>query len=138
MKKPLPILFCLLILILAIRPFISIAQNTDYELSFNSVTSDYVEISNGSAVIANKTAFTISGWVNPQSDNNHSGFFGFRNNTDADFYLLQLQNTNNVEARFRNSTGMQFDIIGANLLDFNQWQHLTFSYDGSWLRLYKN
>lgn len=128
----------LLLMLWVIHPFISITQTTDYELLFNSATSDYVEISSGSAVIANKTAFTISGWVNPQLDNSHSGLFGFRNNTDADFYLLQLQNTNNVEARFRNSIGIQFDIIGTNLLDFNQWQHLAFSYDGSWLRLYKN
>jgi len=59
---------------------------------------------NASSVITNKTEFTISGWVNPQIDNSHSGLFGFRNNTDSDFFILQLQNTNNVEARFRNST----------------------------------
>ena len=66
---------------------------------------------NASSVIANKTAFSMSGWVYPQSDVSHSGLFGFRNNTDSDFYLLQLQNTNNIEARFRNSGGTNYDII---------------------------
>ena len=110
----------------------------NHELEFNSSTLDYVEIGNASSVIANKTAFSISGWVNPQSNTNHGGFMGFRNNTDADFYLLQLQNTNNIEARFRNSSGLNYDIVAINALDFNQWQHLAFTYDGSYIRLYKN
>ena len=63
---------------------------------------------------------------------------GFRNNIDADFYLLQLQNTNNIEARFRNNIGVSYDIIANNVLSFNQWQHLAFTYDGSYIRLYKD
>ena len=125
-----------LILLLCI-PFIGIAQ-TDYELEFNSATQDYVEMLNASAVIANKTAFSISCWVNPQANTTHSGIMGFRNNIDADFYLLQIQNTNNVEARFRNSSGTIFDVLATNLLDFNQWQHLAFIYDGSNIHLYKD
>ena len=113
-------------------------QTSNYELVFNSTSLSYVDIPNVSSVIANKTAFSISGWVNPQSDVSHSGFFGFRNNTDADFYLLQLTNTNNIEARFRNSSGVAYDIIANNALDFNQWQHLALTYDGSYIRLYKD
>ena len=91
-----------------------------------------------STTIANKTTFSISSWVYPEANTNHGGFIGFRNNIDADFYLLQLQNTNNIEARFRNSAGLNYDIVALNTLDMNQWQHLAFIYDGSWLRLYKN
>jgi len=125
-----------LILLLCI-PFVGIAQ-TDYELAFTSNNLDYVEMINTSTVIANKTAFSMSCWVYPGANTNHGGIIGFRNNTDADFYLLQLQNTNNIEARFRNSSGVNYDIIAANTLDFNQWQHLAFTYDGSYIRLYKN
>jgi len=114
------------------------SQSTDYELKFNSVTQDYVEMPNSSAVIANKASFTISGWVKPQVNTDHGGIMGFRNNVDADLYLLQLQNTNNLEARFRNSTGVNYDIVSVNALDFNVWQHIAFTYDGGWLRLYKN
>ena len=126
-----------LILILCI-PFIGIAQ-TDYELAFNSTNSDYVEIPNASSLIANSTTFSMSGWVYPQANPAaHAGIMGIRNNSDADFYLLQLQNSNNVEARFRNSAGTNFDIVGSNLLDLNQWQHLAFTYDGSNIYLYKD
>ena len=127
-----------LLLLLICIPFFGIAQTTDYELEFNSTSLSYVDIPNVSGMIANKTSFSISGWVYPQTDNSHSGLFGFRNNTDADFYLLQLTNTNNVEARFRNSAGLNFDIVATNLLDFGQWHHLAFTYDGSYIQLYKN
>jgi len=125
------------LLLLICIPFIGIAQ-TYYELAFNSATLDYVEMTNTSAVIANKTAFSMSCWAYPEANMNHGGIIGFRNNTDADFYLLQLQNTNNIEARFRNSSNITYDIIATNALDFNQWQHLAFTYDGSYIRLYKN
>lgn len=113
-------------------------SQANYELDFNNTTQDYVEMENASVVIANQSAFTISCWVNPQSNSNHGGIIGFRNNTDADFYLLQLQNTNNVEARFRNSSGVNYDIVATNILDFNQWQHLAFVYDGTAIYLYKD
>jgi len=122
--------------ILFLIPLIGISQ--DYQLDFNSATLDYVEIPNASFVIANKTEFTISGWVNPQMDASHSGFFGFRNNSDADFFLLQLQNSTNVEARFRNSAGVNFDVVANSILDIGLWQHLAFTYDGSYIKLYKN
>ena len=126
-----------LILLLCI-PFVGIAQ-TDYELVFNSTTQDYVEMPNASSLIVNSTTFSMTGWVNPHANTTaHSGIMGFRNNIDADFYLLKLQNSNNVEARFRNSSGTSFDILANNLLDFNQWQHLAFTYDGSNIHLYKN
>ena len=126
------------LLFLICIPFIGLAQ-TDYELEFNSATQDYVQMSNASSVIANKIAFSMSAWVYPQANPSaHSGIMGFRNNTDADFYLLQLQNSNNVEARFRGSSGVNYDIVGSNLLDFNQWQHIAFTYDGSYIRLYKD
>ena len=125
------------ILLLLCLPFVGIAQ-TDYELAFNSATLDYVEMTNASTVIANKTAFSMSCWVYPEANTNHGGIMGFRNNTDADFYLLQMQNTNTIEARFRNSSGIKFDVLGGNLLDIGQWQHLAFTYDGSYIRLYKN
>jgi len=125
-----------LILLLCI-PFIGIAQ-TDYELEFNSATQDYVEMTNASSLIANSTTFSMSAWVYPQANTTHSGIMGFRNNVDADFYLLQLQNTNNIEARFRNSSGINYDIVASNILDFGQWQHLAFIYDGSNIHLYKD
>jgi len=126
------------LLLFLLFPVLLFAQISNYELEFNSATQDYVEMPNTSSVIANKIAFSISGWVNPQSNSTHGGIMGFRNNVDADFYLLQLQNTNNIEARFRGSSGVSYDIVATNILDFNQWQHLAFTYDGSYIRLFKD
>ena len=127
-----------LLLIFTLIPFIAISQISEYELEFNSSSLDYVEMPNTSSVIASSNEFSISCWVNPQSNSAHGGIIGFRNNIDADFYLLHLQNTNNIEARFTNSLGINFDIVAINGLDFNQWQHLAFTFDGSYIRLYKN
>ena len=67
-----------LILLLCI-PFIGIAQ-TDYELAFNSATSDYVEMPNASSLIVNSTTFSMSAWVYPQANPAaHAGIMGFRN-----------------------------------------------------------
>ena len=127
----------LLILFLCF-PIILLSQTSSHELQFSSSALSYVEMPNTSLLIANKNAFSISGWVYPEIDNSHNGLFGFRNNTNADFYLLQLTNTNNIEARFRNSNSDTFNIIAINSLVLNQWQHLAFTYDGSWIRLYIN
>ena len=63
---------------------IGFGQQLDYELDFNSNTNDYVEMTNASTLIANSTTFSMSCWVNPQSNTNHGGIIGFRNNSDAD------------------------------------------------------
>ena len=99
-----------LITLLIIIPLFGMSQ-TNYELEFNSASFDYVEMQNTSSVIANKTAFSISCWVNPQSNTDHGGIMGFRNNSDADFYVLQMQNTTTIEARFRNSSGVNLSLI---------------------------
>ena len=74
--------------------FFTLSFSQNYSLDFDG-ESDYVEVNNESAVIANADQMTLSGWVYPRGPNADSytqfdGFFGFRNNEDADFYLLQL------------------------------------------------
>ena len=81
MKKLLIILLCFTIILLS--------QTSSHELQFSSSALSYVEMPNTSLLIANKNAFSISGWVYPEIDNSHNGLFGFRNNTNADFtYFL--------------------------------------------------
>ena len=88
--------------------FISFSFTQNYSLDFDG-SSDYVEITDGSAVIAYTEQMTISGWVYPRGPNADSytqfdGFFGFRNNEDADFYLIQLGDYK-VECRLKVSDG---------------------------------
>ena len=64
------------LLLLLCIPFVGIAQ-IDYELEFSSATQDYVQMPNTSAVIANKTAFSMSCWVYPEANTNHGGINRF-------------------------------------------------------------
>jgi hypothetical protein len=61
---------------------------------------------------------------------------GFRNDANADFYVLQLSATT-FEARFRNNAGTMHTITQGPVL-LNQWQHLALVYTGSSLRFYHN
>lgn len=108
-------------------------------LSFDGV-NDLVFVPSASALISGSDAISVTCWVYPTNPSpnttSYDGILGFRNNVDADFYILHFT-ANSVEARFRNSSGQAFDIIGGGIL-LNTWQHLAFTYDGSMLRYYHN
>jgi len=113
------------------------AQN--YSLDFDG-SMDLVEISNGSALVANTSELTVSGWVFPRNYDSgwpdFDGYFGVRNETDADYYILQLYGFQ-LECRMRNSAGEMFTItteVGA--VQPEVWQHLALTYDGSELTVY--
>ncbi len=123
------------------NPYTFDVQGTGVEagatLDFDGA-NDFVEVPNFTANLLGNT-LSMSGWVYPTNNANwpdFDGFFGWRNDSNADFYLLQLSATQ-VEARFRNSAGTFFDIT-SNVLTLNQWQHLALTYDGSVLKLYHN
>lgn len=105
-------------------------------LDFDGVDDD-VTVDLGTGALSE---VSISGWVYPTNANagdpDFDGLFGWRNNSNADFYLLQLSATQ-VEARFRNSAGTNFDIVDDNL-ELNTWQHYSLTYDGTTLTLYRN
>jgi len=100
-------------------------------------TDDNVTVANASAGIASK-GMSIAFWVYPTNTvggfPNFDGYAGFRNDTDADFYVLQL-NATDVEARFRNSGGTNYDIIFKGLT-LNAWHHFVLSHDGTSMYFY--
>ena len=114
------------------------AQNS-YSLDFDG-EADYVEIIDESAMIANADQMTLSGWIYPRGPNADSwtqfdGFFGFRNEFDADFYLLQLGNYK-VEGRLRSGDGVFTIATVENSIISETWHHLALTYDGSNIILY--
>jgi parallel beta-helix repeat protein len=131
--------FFIIITIFIVSKYSVRAQNS-YSLDFDG-GGDYVEIIDESAMIANTDQMTLSGWVYPRGPNADSwtqfdGFFGFRNNNDADFYLLQL-GAYKVEGRLRVSGGGEFTIITAeNSIISETWHHLALTYNGSNIILY--
>lgn len=110
------------------------AQNA---LDFDG-SNDEVTVPNASALIANGN-LSMAFWVYPITNStgwpDFDGYAGFRNDVSADFYVLQL-GANNIEARFRNSSGTVYTITYLNNLNHNAWNHFALTYNGSTLTLY--
>lgn len=100
---------------------------------------DAISVNGGAGFVAN-SPMSMAFWVYPTNPApnfpNFDGFAGIRNNTNADFYILQLT-ASSVEARFRNSDGVNFDITYDGLA-LNEWNHFALTYDLSTLTLYHN
>lgn len=127
-----------LLLIFALLSFAAFAQNN--YLDFDGI-NDVVETPNTTAtMLGNSAALTLSCKVYPTRVTNgfpdFNGICGYRNDSDFDFYLIQLSSTD-LEARFRNSAGVDYTITYTGLT-LNQWSQFFLVYDGSMLRLYKN
>ena len=130
--------FYITFIILSIYPVE--AQNS-YSLNFDG-EADYVEVPYGSAMIANAGQMTLSGWVYPRNTNSgwpdFDAFFGFRNESDADFYLLQLDNYK-VEGRLRVTGNVAYTVVtAAESISPDTWYHLALTYDGANLFVYIN
>lgn len=101
---------------------------------------DYLGQPNGSASLAGLSAFSMACWVQPTNASpafpNFDGIIGYRNESNADFFILQLSAVN-FEARLRNSNGQAFTITSPTC-QLNQWQHIALIYTGSQLRFYHN
>jgi len=144
MKKNLTSIYHLICsLFVAISAFSSTASAQSQNcLNFDNI-DDNVSVPAASSRITGGTGISITCWVYPTNSTSlgypdFDGFAGFRNETDADFYLLQLAPNQDIEARFRNSSGTAVTITSAGSLAFNTWQHLALTYNGSMLRLFKN
>lgn len=107
-------------------------------LDFDGI-DDRVVAPNASALIANSN-FSMALWSYPTNPAagwpNFDGMAGFRNESNADLYILQLSSTS-VEVRFRNSSGVNFTMAYGGLM-LNTWNHFVATYDGSMFRLYHN
>jgi hypothetical protein len=116
--------------------FLSQAQ-VQNALDFDNV-DDYVTVPNASALINGKTQMSLTFWVYPTNTTiafpDYDGYCGFRNNTNADFYVIR-HGTNNIEARFRNSAGTAFDVVYPGVV-LNTWQHFAFVYADNQITLY--
>ncbi|NVK27709.1 MAG: T9SS type A sorting domain-containing protein [Flavobacteriia bacterium] len=99
---------------------------------------DYASAPNASGLVAGSNSIALSIWVYPTSSapTQHGGMAGFRNETSDDFYILQLQGTSNIEARFRNSSGTHYTITYTSGINVNAWNHYVLTYNGSQLRLF--
>lgn len=128
---------CLLSLGLLLCSLIGFAQEN--ALDFDGF-DDYANVPSASALIANQPGFSMSCWVYPTNASpafpNFDGVIGFRNELNADFYILQLSTTG-WECRLRNSANQVFTLASATV-QLNTWQHVALVYTGSSLQFYHN
>lgn len=129
---------CFVILFACLNTNLLFAQ-AENAVSFDNV-DDYITAPAASSLIAGSSNISMAFWVLGSNTApvypDYDGFAGFRNNNDADFYILQLT-ANGLEARFRNSTGINYDITFGGFQTGTP-QHLALTYDGSTLTLYHN
>jgi len=101
---------------------------------------DYAYIPAASTLIANQPGFSMSCWVYPTNTSpafpNFDGVIGFRNELNADFYILQLS-SNTWECRLRNSANQIYTLSSATV-QLNTWQHVALVFTGSALEFYHN
>lgn len=128
------LLISILLSFFSLHTYQSFAQNA---LDFDGV-DDFIALPNTSFSIVGGSGITISCYVFPRNANagwpDMDGYVGFRNNFDADFFMIQTT-ASNMEARFTNSSFSSFDLNFNGVL-LNSWNHFVLSYDGSMLRLY--
>lgn len=126
------------LLILAFLGFSQTQITAQNAIDFDG-TNDFIAVPNASSLIANGN-LSMSFWAYPTNPApnypNFDGMAGFRNDANADFYILHL-NATTVEARFRNSAGVKFDVVYSGVV-LNAWNHFALTYDGTELTLYHN
>ncbi len=116
----------------------SLLQAQENAADFDGTTG-YINVEQASAFLP-PDAMTIEAWVFPRNEApgwpDFDGLFGIRNESNCDFYLLQL-GLETIEARFRNSDGQDFTIVNGGLV-INQWNHLALTYGENLLTFYLN
>ncbi len=96
-----------------------------YVGGFNNVGE--ISIADFSTFMSN-VPLTISGWVLPQNNpSHHSGYFGVRNG-NINFYILQLQNTNNLECRFGTGGVTYYSTEGPPFVTPGVWNFVALTY----------
>lgn len=129
----------ILLTLLCITTLFSAKAQNQNSMAFDGI-DDFVSVSGASSYVIGAPGMSITCWVYPQNTApaypNFDGFAGFRNDLDADFYLVQVGATA-LEGRFRNDQGTPFTIT-SNILTPNTWQHIALTYSDGWLRMYKN
>jgi hypothetical protein len=129
----------LLLTILCLTSLFSAKAQNQNAMAFDGI-DDYVSASGASSYVIGAQGMSITCWVYPTNSApaypNFDGFAGFRNDVDADFYMVQVGPTA-LEGRFRNDQGTAFTLT-SNILTVNTWQHLALTYSDGWLRVYKN
>jgi hypothetical protein len=136
MKNPNPKLNLLLFILLMLQPLLMFSQSNQY-LHFDKV-DDFTELPNGSQYVSGTTALSLTGWFYCDALAYGQGYMGYRAGSGtAEFYLIQL-NTGVLECRLVTTAGFFEYVSPSNTVIPQVWQHISWIYDGTAIKLYVN
>jgi len=126
----------LLIVLLFMQPFFTLAQTNQY-LHFDR-EDDFVLLENASQYFSGNNEISITGWFYTDELAYGQGYMGFRiGSGTGEFYMIQLNN-GVMECRLLTTTGLHEYVSPANTAIPQVWQHFAWVYDGSAVKLYVN
>jgi hypothetical protein len=107
-------------------------------LALDGASNQYVQLPNG--IVSNLHDFTISAWVDPQSNATWSRIFDFGSGTDIYMFLTVSAGTT---PRFAitiggNAAGAEQSINAPSALALNQWSNVAITETGGTARMYVN
>lgn len=105
-----------------------LAGDADTAARFDGATG-FVSVSNGSALLAGGPMTIELFAVIPERPTQNGLIAGIRNQMSADFYVLALADGNQLECRFRNSAGQEFQIKPT--VTPGMRHQIVLTYDGS-------
>ncbi len=136
MRKFTPGFKLLLIISLVLQSLMLVSQSNQY-LHFDKV-DDFVQLPNGSQYVSGSNQLSLTGWFYCDALAYGQGYMGFRAGSGtAEFYLIQL-NTGVLECRLVTTAGFFEYVAPANTVIPQVWQHISWIYDGSTIKLYVN
>ena len=119
---------------------INLSAQNQSALDFDGI-DDGIRLIGGSQLAAGSSELSMACWVKLNNANanfpDYDGILGLRDESSADFYMLQLTPTK-IESRFRNANGTAYTIAHEGGFELGIWQHLLLTYDGSMLRYFIN
>ena len=119
---------------------INLSAQNQSAIDFDGI-DDGIRLIGGSQLAAGSSELSMACWVKLNNANanfpDYDGILGLRDESTADFYMLQLTPTK-IESRFRNANGTAYTIAHEGGFQIGVWQHLMLTYDGSMLRYYIN
>lgn len=126
----------LLLAIVFFMPIFADAQSNQY-LHFDR-EDDFVILEGAGQYIGDGDALSITGWFYCDEYAYGQGYMGFRSGSgNGEFYLIQLNN-GVMECRLVTTTGLHEVVGPAGTAIPQVWQHFSWVFDGSSIKLYVN